>query len=410
MNDTPSLRGRSLQTESCGFDILEKPEALLDELIVFDEMTEIISLPPFDPHVHSVERNSCRFLPVAVKEQLHTYVSEIASLYRDVPFHNFEHASHVVMSATKLMSRIVSPEGVDQVTWGGRDKRRYRVSSARKIHDMTYGLSSDALMQFSIVFSALIHDVDHTGLTNQELMCSNAAMAKKYREKSVAEQNSVDVGWNLLMQDRFTDLRTAICPNDHELKQFRVLLVDAILATDIADKELGALRKNRWNEAFSTSNSDCNEQPSEDFKSVDRDRKATIVFEHIIQASDVSHTMQHWHTYQKYNARLFEERYIAFRRGVAGNTPPWNGWYRGELSFFDYYIIPLAQKLHDCGVFGVSYDEFINYAQENRSEWERKGQEIVEVWKAAIEVKYEHVHFDHSANIRSCNAELVSPE
>ena len=31
------------------------------------------------------------------------------------------------------------------------------------------------------------------------------------------------------------------------------------------------------------------------------DLRATIVIEHIIQASDVSHTMQHWHVYQKWN-------------------------------------------------------------------------------------------------------------
>jgi hypothetical protein len=29
----------------------------------------------------------------------------------------------------------------------------------------------------------------------------------------------------------------------------------------------------------------------------DADVRATIVIEHIIQASDVSHTMQHWHIY-----------------------------------------------------------------------------------------------------------------
>ena len=32
-------------------------------------------------------------------------------------------------------------------------------------------------------------------------------------------------------------------------------------------------------------------------------------------------------------------------------------WYRGELGFFDFYIIPLAKKLKDCGVFGVASDE-----------------------------------------------------
>ena len=36
----------------------------------------------------------------------------------------------------------------------------------------------------------------------------------------------------------------------------------------------------------------------------DLDRKATIVIEHIIQASDVSHTMQHWHVYQRWNSMV----------------------------------------------------------------------------------------------------------
>jgi class 3 adenylate cyclase len=363
-------------------------------LIVIDEMTEIIVLPPFDPQIHTVDGITTPGLASAVKDQLHVYVSDIASLYRDVPFHNFEHASHVIMSATKLMSRIVSPEGVDQSASREKDKRQRKVAIARKIHEMTYGLSSDALMQFSVVFSALIHDVDHTGLSNQELVSSNAAVAEKYRNKCVAEQNSVDIAWDLLMQDRFTDLRDAICPTNEELNRFRELIVDAVLATDIADNELGTLRKHRWKDAFSRSDTGSSEQVLELDEIVDMDRKATIVFEHIIQASDVSHTMQHWHTYQKYNARLFEERYVAFRRGVAGEKPPWHGWYSGELWFFDNYIIPLAQKLHDCGVFGVSYDEFINYAQENRSEWARKGEEIVQGWLVEVERKYETFRFD----------------
>ena len=35
---------------------------------------------------------------------------------------------------------------------------------------------------------------------------------------------------------------------------------------------------------------------------------------------------------------------------------------QGELKFFDNYIIPLAKKLRDCNVFGVSSDECLNYA------------------------------------------------
>ena len=43
----------------------------------------------------------------------------------------------------------------------------------------------------------------------------------------------------------------------------------------------------------------------------------------------------------------------------------------------DNYVIPLAKKLKECGVFGVSSDEYLNYALENRREWSIKGEEVV---------------------------------
>jgi len=96
-----------------------------------------------------------------------------------------------------------------------------------------------------------------------------------------------------------------------------------------------------------------------------------------MQASDVAHTMQHWHVYVKWNRKLFEELSLAFQQGRMAVDPA-EFWYAGELSFFDNYIIPLAKKLQDCQVFGVSGDEYLNYAVSNRSEWEAKGREIVQ--------------------------------
>src|SRR3569623_332201 len=142
------------------------------------------------------------------------------------------------------------------------------------------------------------------------------------------------------------------------------------MATDIMDKDAGSFRKQRWEKAFS----EYAQQNESDSDAVDR--KATIVIEHLIQASDVAHTMQHWHIYSKWNERLFEEMYRAYKTGRAEKDPSVN-WYEGEIGFFDFYVIPLAKKLKACGVFGVSSDEFLNYALQNRSEWETKGRQIV---------------------------------
>jgi hypothetical protein len=72
----------------------------------------------------------------------------------------------------------------------------------------------------------------------------------------------------------------------------------------------------------------------------------------------------------------------AYNEGRSEKDPA-TFWYNGEIGFFDYYIIPLAKKLSECGVFGVSSDEYLNYAIQNRNEWEKKGKAIVEEYMIA---------------------------
>lgn len=66
----------------------------------------------------------------------------------------------------------------------------------------------------------------------------------------------------------------------------------------------------------------------------------------------------------------------AYHSGRLGKNPA-EFWYQGELGFLDHYIIPLAMKLKECAVFGVSSDEFLDYAKANRHEWELKGEAVV---------------------------------
>ena len=155
--------------------------------------------------------------------------------------------------------------------------------------------TSDPLTQFACAFSAIIHDADHAGIPNVQLVREKSELANKYKNKSVAEQNSVDLCWDLLMTPAYEDLRRCIYTTKEELDRFRQLVVNSVMATDIVDKQLGAARKQRWEKAFAIrSNSD--HSPLSDPLSTrdDVNRKATIVIEHLIQASDVAHTMQHW--------------------------------------------------------------------------------------------------------------------
>jgi class 3 adenylate cyclase len=339
---------------------------------VIDEVKEIIELPTFAVRNFQTPQDldSSELPPDGVlATQLRDYVVTIATKYHNNPFHNFEHASHVGMSVAKLMSRIVTPDHQAEAVV---NKSSLVVTANQALHDHTYGITSDPLTQFACLFAALVHDVDHPGVPNVTLIQENAPVAIEYKGKSVAEQNSVDIAWELLMEPKYKELRDGIWLTEPERIRFRQLVVNAVMATDIMDQDLKNLRNDRWEKAFATDY--IQEDDARDNDNVNR--KATIVIEHLIQASDVAHTMQHWHVYLKWNERLFKEMYKAYLAGRADKDPS-VGWYQGELGFFDFYIIPLAKKLKECGAFGVSSDEYLNYAQENREEWEERGEEVV---------------------------------
>jgi 3'5'-cyclic nucleotide phosphodiesterase len=238
------------------------------------------------------------------------------------------------------------------------------------LRELASRISSDPLVHFACVFSALIHDVEHPGIPNAQLVKENAKIAETFNGRSVAEQNSVVVAWNLLLEPKYASLRRTLCATVEEARRFRQLVVNAVMATDVMARDLKAIRDRRWAQAFASVPL-ADESPS-----VTINRKATVVIEHLIQASDVCHTMQHWHVYRKWNERLFYEMSHAYAAGRAEINPA-DTWYQGELGFFDFYVIPLAKKLADCGVFGVSSDEYLNYARKNRDEWEARGEQIV---------------------------------
>lgn len=331
------------------------------ESLVLDQVQMVIPLPDFDAGTAARAAQEQVDLGPQVHEELRDFVSCIATGYKRNAFHNFEHASHVILSATKLLKRIVAPCNV-----GGADQDKDITSL--DVHNHTYGIGTDHIAQLAVVFSALIHDVGHTGVPNGQLAKEEPELAEKYVNKSIAEQRSVDIAWELLLLPHFENLRACMYQDETECRRFRHLVVNSVLATDIFDKELKDLRESRWDMAFH-----CKEEANS--TETYQHHKATIVMEHLIQASDVSHTMQHWYIYLKWNERLFREIYFSFLLGRSEKDPS-QGWYEGELWFFDNYVIPLCHKLQECSVFGVSSDEYLNYATQNRAEWMKKGRDI----------------------------------
>lgn len=194
-----------------GVDSLAKPDETLDPTVL-EELRSYIQT------ISCLYNNSnCEYWPAPVSHWLHSIFSLSFSLLPFVflssaAFHCFEHANHVVQSVNKLLSRIVAPD--------------LDAASEQNLHDYTFGITSDPLTWFAVVFSALVHDVDHMGLPNSTLVEERSPVAELYKGKSVAEQNSFDIAWDLLMEPTYANLRSQIYVSASEFKRFRQLVVN----------------------------------------------------------------------------------------------------------------------------------------------------------------------------------------
>lgn len=112
------------------------------------------------------------------------------------------------------------------------------------MHYYTYGLTSDPLIQVSVTFSALIHDVDHTGVHHAVLVAEQDPLMLKYMNKCTDEQRSVDYTWQMLQEDKYRELHGAIYSTKEELDWFHQVLCHVRLY--ISDKQLEASRKECW--------------------------------------------------------------------------------------------------------------------------------------------------------------------
>lgn len=256
----------------------DEPELEAKETI-FDEVVEVINLPGFDGYTG---KKSIDVAPQVV-QQLKEFVAAIGSAYRSNAFHCLQHASHVTMAVTKLISRIEVSD-FDAANQEADDEPEVTELIATHLHKHTFGITSDPLTQFAVVLSALIHAVDHRGISNEDLAKEEPGVVAQYKGKSITEQRSLDKAWKKLMEPQFENLRRCIYADKAEKQRFRQVVVNSVLATDIYDEELQALRMSRWKKTFGSNSVDSSEESM--------NRKATIVIECLMQSSDVFHTMQ----------------------------------------------------------------------------------------------------------------------
>jgi 3'5'-cyclic nucleotide phosphodiesterase len=172
-------------------------------------------------------------LTEAVIEQLRNFVETILSGYNNVPYHNREHAYHVVLSAHKLMDMMLS---------------------LPRTETKTFGLRDDPTKLCALIFAALIHDVEHLGIPNRQMLLDRYHLAILYNDQSIAENRSIYIAFATLLEDEsFCDLRNIMFNENLDsdmFRTFRQTVINIVLQTDIASSERVQIGKSKWKEAF----------------------------------------------------------------------------------------------------------------------------------------------------------------
>lgn len=104
---------------------------------------------------------------------------------------------------------------------------------ASHLHSYTHGIHSDPIALFAILFSAVIHDVDHQGISNKQLIEEFPQMGELYRNKSVAEQNSLSLAMDVLNDSHFKPMREFIFEAPEEFARFRQIVVNVVRVWNI---------------------------------------------------------------------------------------------------------------------------------------------------------------------------------
>ena len=215
-------------------------------------------------------------LSIQVSQQLRCYIFKTLSMYRSVFYHNCEHAYHVFLSANKLLDSVLCEmvwvslkidrprrKSVEwmEISFNALTEAQHleiidekveksKVEPHPKRRRPTFGIKSDPVMHLGFLFAALVHDIDHKGVSNRQLVNEADEIALMYNDQSVQEQRSLAIAFTLLMKKEYDAVRTACFKDRKEFLSFRSNVINLVLCTDISNPERVQILKSKWSAAF----------------------------------------------------------------------------------------------------------------------------------------------------------------
>ncbi|XP_028904801.1 calcium/calmodulin-dependent 3',5'-cyclic nucleotide phosphodiesterase 1C isoform X3 [Ornithorhynchus anatinus] len=144
---------------------------------------------------------------------------------------------------------------------------------------------------FAIIFSAAIHDYEHTGTTNNFHIQTRSDSAILYNDRSVLESHHVSAAYRLLQEDEEMNILSNLSKDDW--REFRALVIEMVMATDMSChfQQIKAMKS-------------ALQQPEE----IDKPKALSLM----LHTADISHPAKAWDLHHRWTMSLLEE---FFRQG-----------------------------------------------------------------------------------------------
>ncbi|KAM9215936.1 dual specificity calcium/calmodulin-dependent 3',5'-cyclic nucleotide phosphodiesterase 1C isoform 1-T1 [Dugong dugon] len=144
---------------------------------------------------------------------------------------------------------------------------------------------------FAIIFSAAIHDYEHTGTTNNFHIQTRSDPAILYNDRSILENHHLSAAYRLLQEDEEMNILINLSKDDW--REFRALVIEMVMATDMSChfQQIKAMKT-------------ALQQP----EAIEKPKALSLM----LHTADISHPAKAWDLHHRWTMSLLEE---FFRQG-----------------------------------------------------------------------------------------------
>ncbi|ORX92204.1 HD-domain/PDEase-like protein [Basidiobolus meristosporus CBS 931.73] len=280
-------------------------------------------------------------------DMMHRFILYVRNSYNDSnPYHNFHHAIDVLQATYYMLKKLGLMGGPSPSSPHSRAVQKFM-----RPNDV-----------FALIVASLTHDIGHPGVNNTYMINTQNTLALVYNDEAVLENFHAMFLFKMMKE---YEIELFPHPSSQEAKDFRKLVINTILATDMT-AHFEHIRK------ISEQNKRLNSQETQ---GLDLDLERVVFSTAIIKCADISNSARPFSISSKWADSLMHEFSNQARLEASKGHPliinphqTEKEWAQSQIDFIKRMSLPLFETVTQGA---LELADFLHSIHENTVEWER---------------------------------------